>query len=42
MKSKKRDTSIARNIWKLTFGEIPKDELGRSYEILLLKNLAIY
>ncbi len=33
MKSKKRDTSIARNIWKSTFGEIPKDELGRSYEI---------
>lgn len=33
MKKSKRDTSIARNIWKSYFGEIPKDENGRSYEI---------
>lgn len=33
MKSKKRDTSIARNVWKSFYGDIPKDELGRSYEI---------
>lgn len=29
----KRDTSIARNIWKSYHGDIPKDLLGRSYEI---------
>jgi hypothetical protein len=33
MKKTKRDTSIARNIWKDFYGDIPKDKLGRSYEI---------
>jgi hypothetical protein len=33
MKKIKRDTSIARNVWKSFFGEIPKDDSGRSYEI---------
>lgn len=30
---KKRKSSIARNIWRLYNGVIPKDEDGRSYEI---------
>jgi hypothetical protein len=29
----KRNTSIAVNIWKKEFGEVPKDSLGRSYDI---------
>lgn len=33
MKKTRRDTSIARNIWKSFYGDIPKDHKGRSYEI---------
>jgi len=33
MKKIRRDTSIARKVWKSFYGDIPKDEKGRSYEI---------
>jgi hypothetical protein len=33
MNKSRRDTSTARNVWKSFYGNIPKDALGRSYEI---------